>query len=232
MKRIVLDIETEPFSGDFKDAPNIKEKIRYAPRMRVACVFDESRRKYSFYTEDEHAKLIKVVVAADEIVTFNGKMFDIPVLRRHCGLKGRVRHCDIHEIMSARAGFRVSLNRAVEVNFGERKHTDGRSMQGMSLPLLKAACRSDVSQTYQLFLRYCAGTLAVPQKTWTRKDGDAEHSYDPTPGECPKCHLTGSLQEIDLDDEEMTDGQSSDYVAGLWGIALCRSCGQEIEWGF
>lgn len=130
MKRIVLDIETLPFSADFKDAPNIKAKIRYAPQMRVACVFDESRRKYSFYTEDEHAKLVKIVVAADEVVTFNGKMFDIPVLRRHYGLTGRVRHCDIHEIMSARAGFRVSLDRAVGVNFGENKHTDGRRCRG------------------------------------------------------------------------------------------------------
>jgi hypothetical protein len=69
-------------------------------------------------------------------VSFNGKNFDILVLRKHCGLKGQIprkgTHIDLCEIMTAKAGFRVSLDLATKLNLGEGKHTDGRAMNALS----------------------------------------------------------------------------------------------------
>jgi uncharacterized protein YprB with RNaseH-like and TPR domain len=72
--------------------------------------------------------------AADKVISFNGKQFDLLVLRRHHGLKGQVpargdyHHIDLHQIMSKKAGCLMSLDRAVKINFGESKHTSGHEM--------------------------------------------------------------------------------------------------------
>jgi|GEM_PF-5722640 len=39
-KRVVFDIETEPFSDAFLNAKTVKEKLEAVPNMRVACVFE------------------------------------------------------------------------------------------------------------------------------------------------------------------------------------------------
>jgi hypothetical protein len=169
-------------------------------------------------------------------VSFNGEHFDVLVLRRHHGLTGRVplngRHIDLYEILTAKAGFRVSLNAAVKLNLAERKHTDGRNMGILKLEELKIACRSDVSQTYRLFQRHISGILQVPTSRWTTQSNGSERSYSDAPRECPSCHALNCLQEVEWDTDEMTDGQLSDYLAGMYGSAECRRCGDVIDWGF
>ena len=100
--------------------------------MRIACVYSEDDRKYRFYTAEQAPALIAVLLAASEVISFNGKAFDVLVLRRHYGLIGtlprRGKHTDLHELLTERAGFRVSLNSAVALNFDEKKHTSGREM--------------------------------------------------------------------------------------------------------
>lgn len=236
MKRIVFDIETEPFTEAFKKAESVRLRIKHAPRMRVACVFDESSSAYLYFGPQEAPALIRLLQSADEIVSFNGKHFDVLVLRRHFGLKGRVprkgMHIDLCEEMSARAAFRVSLDAAVRLNLSERKHTDGRKMDALTIDELKVACRSDVCHTYRLFQRQVDGKLRVPERTWGKRSADSEKSYSDAPRECPSCHALNCLEEMEWDTDEMSDGQHSDYLAGMYGSAECRRCHDVIDWGF
>lgn len=235
MKRIVFDIETEAFTKEFKDADPVRARTRLAPRMRIACAFDESRSTYLYFGPRQGPALIRLLQSANEIVSFNGKHFDLLVLRRHCGLKGRVprkgKHIDVCQEMSDRAGFRVSLDVAARLNLGERKRIDGRKMGALTVDELKIACRSDVYQTYRLFQRYVRGTLQVPEKPSRKWGGETEKSYSDAPRECPSCHAHNCLEEIDWETGEMTDGQLGDYLAGVYGSAECRRCGDLIDWG-
>ncbi|MGA9061549.1 MAG: ribonuclease H-like domain-containing protein [Terracidiphilus sp.] len=234
MKRIVFDIETEPFSEEFKDATTAKARTKHAPKMRVTCIFDESRQEYRYFTPRNAAKLIKLLQSAGEIVSFNGKCFDLLVLRRHYGLIGRVprrgKHIDLHEIMSEKAGFKVSLDKAVRLNFGERKHTDGRKMEALTLAELKVACRSDVSQTHRLFHRFLAGGLQFPSRTRRAMNEEAAEP-DKIPTECPSCLAPNSLEPVECDTQQMSEGQLADNISGMWGTAVCRKCGEIALWG-
>lgn len=240
-RRLVFDIETEPFSEDFRHARTDHERWRHAPKLRVACVYDEAANAYSYYTARSARKLIEELAAADEVISFNGKRFDLLVLQRHHGLGIRQafpirgQHLDIHEIMTAAAGFRVSLHKAVQVNFEERKHTAGRAMSELSLEQLKEACRSDVSQTYRLWQAYEKKCLRMP----TRRAGSRDIGYEDEgsvgpgahmPSVCPNCHDVGSLIFMDADTEDMTEGQFADYVAGAWGFSICETCGDHNFW--
>jgi hypothetical protein len=52
------------------------------------------------------------------------------------------------------------------------------------------------------------------------------------PTKCPRCGVVASLVSIDLDTADMSEGEEADYLGGLWGVAVCGSCGSKIDWGF
>ena len=132
--------------------------MKHAPKMRVACLYDEQTDLYKYFTVKEVKSLISYLKKADEVISFNGNIFDILVLRKHYSLKGNIpirgKHIDMWEIFRKRAGYWVGLDKAVKVNFNERKHTSGRKMKGFNIEKLKVACRSDVDQTYRLWKLY------------------------------------------------------------------------------
>ena len=150
--RIVFDIETEPFSKAFAEAPDRNERLAFAPRMKVACTFDGT--DWRFYTPAQAKELIAALQAADEVVSYNGLAFDELVLRRHHGLSGPLpltgTHVDLCHALAAK-GTRTSLDALALTNFGERKHTHGRAIAGLDYEGMKEACRSDVWQTYRLW---------------------------------------------------------------------------------
>lgn len=239
-RRIVFDIETDQFSDTFYRAETDQQRRKHAPKMRVACIFDEAENAHRFYTARQAKQLVTDLLAADEIVSFNGKRFDLLVLQRHYALRvsrpvpKKGTHVDMHEIMSSAAGFRVSLDRAVRLNFDERKHTDGRDMGALSLEQLKVACRSDVMQTYRLWQAHVSGRLRTPIRE-ARGGFDSLDDIGPGPGEhmpdlCPACHDVGSLVFEEADASEMTEGQLANYDAGMWGYATCLTCGHYDYW--
>lgn len=81
MKCLLLDIETEPFSLQFCDAISDRARMKHAPKMRVAWVFDELEDGYRYYTPDNADCLIAELQSADEAINFNGTRFDLLVLR-------------------------------------------------------------------------------------------------------------------------------------------------------
>jgi hypothetical protein len=51
------------------------------------------------------------------------------------------------------------------------------------------------------------------------------------PNKCPSCGSYG-LRLIEQDKSDMSESEEADYSQGIWGTAICRSCGHEVEWGF
>lgn len=52
------------------------------------------------------------------------------------------------------------------------------------------------------------------------------------PRECPACKTADRLSFQAWRTDDMTEGQQSDYEAGLYGTAICRHCGHTFDWGF
>jgi hypothetical protein len=51
------------------------------------------------------------------------------------------------------------------------------------------------------------------------------------PDICPVCHVVDSLILIECDTDDMSEGQQTDYLAGVSGIAYCHACKSEFDWG-
>jgi hypothetical protein len=235
--RVCFDVETEPFCAEFKSAESIESRLKHAPKMRIACVFDG--KEWLDYLPSEAPALIKLLEAADEVITFNGGAFDELVLQRHHGLNPKVlakksKHLDLFAIIYAETDRMVSLDRLAKVNLGEGKHTKGRNTVKLDVEALKVACRSDVQQTYRLWELWRSGQLIIPEQ---RTSAEKDEPFDIGPGHhmpalCPSCHSVATLVLLEHDMEEMSEGQASDYLAGLYGSACCEACGFEFDWGF
>ncbi len=231
IRRVCFDIETEAFSKDFRNARDMETLLRNAPRMRVACAFDETT--WQFFLASEFDNLVKLLLEADEVISFYGLNFDELVLRKHCKLRGKFPrnglHVDLcHEISLTHHS--VSLHRLSLLNLNEGKHTAGRSMADLDIEALKVACKSDVWQTYRLWDLWRKGTIRIPPPRATKDDEDFVGPGHHMPTFCPSCHSANSLELIDEDPEEMSEGQASDYSNGMFGCAVCSACGAEIDW--
>lgn len=204
--------------------------------MRLACLYDEQSNKYLFFTEKNVKTFIEVLRCADEVISYNGKLFDVLVLMRHYGLTGKVprngKHVDLWAILSKKSGFNVPLNLAAWLNLGESKHTDGRKMAMLDLRGLKTACRSDVSQTYRLWLLYKERRLRHPIQRPSIEafveafSGIGNHM----PKGCEHCGAVNTLESVEMNVEGLSDGQLADYEAGLRGFAHCNACGHNFSW--
>jgi hypothetical protein len=51
------------------------------------------------------------------------------------------------------------------------------------------------------------------------------------PSKCPACG-SPALRLIEQDTSGMSEGEEADYSQGIWGVAICRNCGREVNWGF
>jgi hypothetical protein len=233
IRRVCFDIETELFPEAFRTATDLRTRLRLIPKMRVACTFDGVQWRY--FLPSEAKELVALLLAADEIISFNGKAYDELVLRKHHRMKGEFpakgTHVDLLQEIYEKERRRVSLHRLVERNFGEKKHTKGRNMASLDIDGLKEACRSDVWQTHRLWQLWCDGKLQMPERR------EQEDPFDVGPGHhmpelCPRCHAINTLLLIEYDEDEMSEGQQADYNAGISGTSYCDACEFEFDWGF
>lgn len=226
--KICMDIETEPFSKNFNEAQkNGQELFAFMPKPRVACVYIDERNEYMNFFPDEFSELLKLLKKADKVITYNGKHFDFKVILKHVGktqksfIVAKEKHVDLLDILHGEHGYRVSLNDLAYVNLNEKKHTDGRKMESLSVDELIVACQSDVSQTFRLYNLHETGELKYPpRRTRQRRenpsdyDGSGELMYvHYTKEEIDKYTAADPNWEIDLM-EDMTEGQWADWMAG------------------
>ncbi|WCE94930.1 ribonuclease H-like domain-containing protein [Acidithiobacillus ferriphilus] len=134
------------------------------PQPRVCVCYDSLSDKYETYLPDDFHLLYKKLLKRN-ILSFNGKSFDINVVLKNLGrnkhdpLSKKKNHYDLLDLIHNKEGKRYKLDDLSRANLGERKHTDGRKMKDMSTEKLTEACRSDVWQTYRLMAKFLSGEM-------------------------------------------------------------------------
>jgi len=165
---IVLDVSTMPYGIDFAVARTNEDRLQHAPPLLTSCVYFVKSRSYRYFGPSEVNLLVNYLKHTEELVTFNGLKFDLLVLRRHYGLKGRVplkgKHTDLGMIAERRTGRWVKFKEMIALNLGEEKlDIDRLAHDPVNRSDTNAGCRSDVRQTYKLWRLLNERALRFPQ---------------------------------------------------------------------
>jgi RNase_H superfamily len=231
VKATIFDIETQPIARTFSFAKTARQRTKSAPDPSIACAYSASSKRYTFYEPHEFPALLRLLQSSDEVVSFNGEAFDFHVLAkttgvsmRHLNIKSSV---DLFRIVADATGKMASLNNLALVNLGRGKHTAGHLVPQLDAKSIKAACKSDVKQTFELYKLYRAGELKAPLLSLSRK----HYAQMPFRGVCPVCKDVASIVEITHELSRMTDGQYTDYLSGNYGTLRCTSCNTTFTWG-
>ncbi len=234
---ICFDCETAPFTLEFNRATG-RDRLRLAPELRLCCTFDGET--WRDFWPAQAIDLVTYLGSAHTLLSFNGVQFDALVLRRHAGLKGKLprsgRHFDLCAERFIR-GTPTTLDDLARENLNERKLVKGDKMSEVKGPALVDACRSDVWQTWRLWELWQRNELRMPPRR--KRVVEIDEPFDIGPGHhapempvCPNCGDVNSLALLDMDESEMSEGQASDYEAGVWGTLHCRTCFAEFDYGF
>jgi len=240
IRRICFDIETGPFSAEFKAAKGRAERLKLVPAPRIVCAFIEYEDIYRFYEPDQKsmASFAQALIGADEVITFNGEGYDFLVLEKHYAeifkkILPKLKSIDMMLLAQRDMGveFPCKLDKLARLNFGEGKMVDGRKMSALNLDELKIACKSDVQQTYGLWQLRRNGKIIYPAFPTFKNIGYDEDGAENWPGSqldlpsiCPGCEVPGTLVSVNPDYDEMTEGQAADYEAGWRHDLMCRNC--------
>ena len=74
------------------------------------------------------------------------------------------------------------------------------------------------------------GQLKLPPPRVYADDYDDVGPGHHQPEICRNCHDVYSLELMDEDPDDMSEGQAADYEAGLWGTSYCTTCGHVLDW--
>jgi DEAD/DEAH box helicase domain-containing protein len=124
--------------------------------LAVAVTYNLATGEYRIYTEAAVDALLEELTQADLIIGFNLRRFDLAVLQAYTReTLSTLPALDILEIVSARLGFRLSLNHLAQETLGIPKQADGlQSLQWYKAGELDKVieyCKADVDLTRGLY---------------------------------------------------------------------------------
>lgn len=146
---IVLDLETQ---NKFQDVGYDVKKLK----VSVVGVFDYATQQYKIYREDELSKLFPVLEHASEIIGFNIRKFDLPVLAPYyLGNVEQFHMLDILEEIEKALGHRLALDDVVRSTLGLKKTGHGLLaidyFRDGKWKELEEYCLSDVKITKEIY---------------------------------------------------------------------------------
>ncbi len=151
--RLVFDLETQRLADEVGGWGNI-----HRMKLALAVAWDLDSGRWRVYFEKDVALLVEDLLAAEAVIGFNVRRFDMEVLRPYTAKNlSKARIVDLLEVVKERLGFRLSLASFAEANFGESKSADG--LQSVKwyregrMDLIEAYCRKDVELTGRLYLK-------------------------------------------------------------------------------
>ena len=152
-------MQTRTIVFDISTLPGVLGPVRPA---YYACCYHVEHRRYEDFDPRQApamARLIKRITSATELVTFNGA-FDLDVLETHYGSVAlTAKHTDMHEVLNS-VGRWMELDEAAWINLGERKlRATDLVHDPVNRSHVRRACRSDVRQTYKLWVLHQLGRL-------------------------------------------------------------------------
>lgn len=151
LKKIVFDLETQ------KEFSEVGGRNRnHLLKVSVCGVYDYARDKYLIFEERELSKMTPLFQQADQLIGFNSKYFDIPVLQPYMNFDlSKVPHLDLMEEIEKVLGHRLSLEAVAQATLGYGKSGDGRQalqlFKAGRIDELKQYCLDDVKITRQVY---------------------------------------------------------------------------------
>ncbi|MBU0708348.1 ribonuclease H-like domain-containing protein [Patescibacteria group bacterium] len=149
---LVLDIETKRLIRDIGRDP------RRMPELGVSLigVYSYERGEFIVYHEDQFLELEELLKQAGQVVGFNLKGFDYPVLQGHLDFDfTKIQTVDVMEDIRRVISRRISLNEVAGATLGVQKSADGlqavRYYHEGKWEELEKYCLSDVRITRDLF---------------------------------------------------------------------------------
>lgn len=165
MRKIVFDIETRNVFEDVGKAdPALLD-------ISIVCVYDYETDEYSSYLQEELPKLWPLLERADQLITFNGDHFDIPLLNKYYnGDLTKIKSLDLLVEVRAALGRRVGLGNIAEATLGVGKSAHGLQAvewwKSGDIESIRKYCLQDVKVTKEVY------EYALKHKKLKYKDGD------------------------------------------------------------
>lgn len=165
MRKVVFDIETRNIFEDVGKAdPTLLD-------ISLVGVYEYEGDKYTSYLQEDLPKLWPILEKADQLITFNGDHFDIPLLNKYySGDLSKIKSLDILVEVRKALGRRVGLGNIAEATLGHGK--SGNGLQAIEwwkkgdIESIRKYCLQDVKVTKEVY------EYALKHKKLKYKDGD------------------------------------------------------------
>lgn len=120
MRKIFFDIETRNIFDDVGKADPVLLDIS------VVCTYDSETGEYKSFLQEDLPSLWPILEKADQLITFNGDHFDIPLLNKYySGDLTKMRSLDILKEVKKALGFRIGLGNIADATLGRGKSGNG-----------------------------------------------------------------------------------------------------------
>lgn len=165
MRRVVFDIETRNVFEDVGKAdPALLD-------ISLVGAYDYETGEYSSYLVEDLPKLWPLLERADQLITFNGDHFDIPLLNKYYhGDLGKIKSLDLLVEIRNSLGRRIGLGNVAEATLGVGK--SGHGLQAIEwwkkgdIESIRKYCLQDVKVTKEVY------EYALQHGKLKYKDGD------------------------------------------------------------
>ena len=150
MKKIVFDIETKNIFQDVGSSNPVDLDIS------LVCIYDYETGAYDSFLEEDFPRLWPILDKADQLITYNGDHFDIPLLNKYYpGDLAKVKSLDILREIRNSYGRRMKLDQVAEGTFGIGKSGDGLQAivwwRNGDIENLRKYCMDDVRITKDVY---------------------------------------------------------------------------------
>jgi len=159
-----------------------KEDFSNPEKLGFGCgvIYDGIIGDFFLFEEKDVKKFIQMLLEFDRLVSFNGKKFDIYILKPYCSdevfsLLLNKEHLDILEVIKNKIGYMVGLNNVAYHTLGIKKTGFGadapKLLQEGKVKEVLEYCKNDVHITNEIYKKLMRdGKL----KIWFSKYGFAE----------------------------------------------------------
>ncbi|HEY0220929.1 MAG TPA: ribonuclease H-like domain-containing protein [Candidatus Paceibacterota bacterium] len=154
MRKIVFDIETKNIFQDVGSS-NAEDLD-----ISVIALYDYETNKFESFVEEEFPKMWPYFQKADQLITFNGDHFDIPLLNKYYKKAGlgdlkKIKSLDIFREIKNSSGRWLKLDKLAEGTFGINKIGNGLEAivwwRNGEIEKIKKYCVDDVKITKDIY---------------------------------------------------------------------------------
>lgn len=154
MRKIVFDIETKNVFQDV--GSNNPEDLD----ISIVGLYDYETNKFETFAQEEFDRMWTFFEKADQIITFNGFHFDVPLLNKYYKKSGRgdinkIKHLDIFKEVKNSSGRWLKLDKIAEGTFGINKSGNGLEAvtwwQQGEIDKIRKYCTDDVKITKDVY---------------------------------------------------------------------------------